>query len=42
MRISRHPGRELAAIYAGGVAGALIRVGLAQVFPPDPGTWRTS
>lgn len=38
-RISRHPGRKLAAIYAGGVAGALIRVGLARAFPPDPGTW---
>jgi CrcB protein len=37
--ISRHPGRKLAAIYAGGVAGALIRVGLAQAFPPDAGTW---
>jgi CrcB protein len=39
MGISRHPARKLAAIYAGGVAGALIRVGLAQAFPPDPGTW---
>ncbi|HSS32016.1 MAG TPA: fluoride efflux transporter CrcB [Solirubrobacterales bacterium] len=39
MSISRHPARKLAAIYAGGVAGALIRVGLAQWFPPDPGTW---
>lgn len=39
MGISRHPGRKLAAIYAGGVAGVLIRVGLAQAFPPDPGTW---
>lgn len=39
MGISRHPGRKLAAIYAGGVVGALIRVGLAQAFPPDPGTW---
>jgi len=38
-RITRHPGRKLAAIYAGGVAGALIRVGLAQAFPPDPGAW---
>jgi len=38
-RISRHPGRKLAAIYAGGVVGALLRVGLAQAFPPDPGTW---
>jgi CrcB protein len=38
-RITRHPGRKLAAIYAGGVAGALIRVGLAQAFPPAAGTW---
>ena len=39
MGISRHPGRKLAAIYAGGVVGALLRVGLAETFPPDPGTW---
>lgn len=39
MGISRHPGRKLAAIYAGGVAGALIRVGLSQAFPPAAGTW---
>lgn len=39
MGVSRHPGRKLAAIYAGGVAGALIRVGLAQAFPPAAGTW---
>lgn len=39
MGISRHPGRKLAAIYAGGVVGALIRVGLAQAFPPAPGAW---
>lgn len=38
-RISRHPGRKLAAIYAGGVAGALLRVGLARAIPPDPGSW---
>jgi CrcB protein len=38
-RISRHPGRKLAAIYAGGVAGALIRVGLARAFPPGAGAW---
>ncbi len=35
----RHPWRRLAAIYAGGVAGALLRVGLAQAFPPAPGAW---
>jgi CrcB protein len=39
MRFQRHPRRKLAAIYCGGVAGALLRVGLAQAFPPDPGTW---
>jgi CrcB protein len=39
MEPSRYPGRKLAAIYAGGVVGALLRVGLAQAFPPDPGTW---
>lgn len=35
----RYPRRRLAAIYAGGVVGALLRVGLAQEFPPDPGSW---
>jgi fluoride exporter len=39
MEPRRYPGRKLAAIYSGGVVGALIRVGLAQAFPPDPGTW---
>jgi CrcB protein len=39
MRLSRHPGRKLAAIYAGGVVGALIRVGLAEAFPPAAGSW---
>jgi CrcB protein len=39
MGVSRHPGRKLAAIYAGGVAGALIRVGLSQWFPPAAGAW---
>lgn len=38
-RVTRHPARKLIAIYAGGVAGALLRVGLAQAFPPDPGSW---
>jgi fluoride exporter len=37
--IQRHPGRKLAAIYAGGVVGALIRVGLAEAWPPAAGTW---
>jgi fluoride exporter len=35
----RHPGRKLVAIYAGGMVGALLRVGLAQAFPPGPGAW---
>jgi CrcB protein len=39
VRTQRHPARKLAAIYAGGVVGALIRVGLAQAFPPGPGAW---
>jgi CrcB protein len=39
MRVTRHPGRKLAAIYAGGVSGALIRVGLAQAFPVAAGSW---
>ena len=39
MRSLPHDPRKLAAIYLGGVAGALIRVGLAQAFPPAAGTW---
>jgi CrcB protein len=31
--------RKLAAIYAGGVVGALIRVGLAQAAATGPGQW---
>ena len=31
--------RELAAIFAGGVAGALARAGLSEALPRDPGTW---
>lgn len=31
--------RKLVAIYAGGVAGALMRVGLAQAAPTGPGGW---
>lgn len=34
-----HDPRKLAAIYAGGVVGALIRVGLAQAAATDPGQW---
>jgi CrcB protein len=39
MVFKRHPMRKLAAIYAGGIAGALIRVGLAQAFPSAAGAW---
>ena len=39
MRMTRHPGPKLLAIYLGGVAGALIRVGLAEAFPPAAGSW---
>jgi CrcB protein len=31
--------RRLAAIYLGGVLGALARVGLAEAAPPGPGEW---
>lgn len=31
--------RELAAIFAGGMMGALARVGLAEGFPLAPGSW---
>jgi fluoride exporter len=36
---NRHPKRKLAAIYAGGILGALARVGLAQAFPHAPTAW---
>ena len=39
MRLPRLDGRELLAIYAGGVAGALARVGLAQAAPHGVGGW---
>ena len=39
MRADRHPLRKLVAIYAGGVVGALLRVGLAVAFPPAAGAW---
>ncbi|MEY2515943.1 MAG: fluoride exporter [bacterium] len=35
----RVDGRELAAIFAGGFAGALTRVALAEQWPADAGTW---
>lgn len=39
MRSLPHDPRKLAAIYAGGVAGALIRVGLAEAAAVSPGQW---
>jgi fluoride exporter len=39
MRASQFDLRRLAAIYAGGVLGALARVGLAQATPHAPGGW---
>jgi CrcB protein len=39
MRLPRLDRRELAAIYAGGVAGALARVGLAELAPHGPASW---
>jgi len=39
MRLPRLDGRELVAIYAGGVAGALARVGLAQAAPHGAASW---
>jgi CrcB protein len=34
-----HDRRELAAIFCGGVVGALLRTGLARAFPDDPHSW---
>jgi CrcB protein len=39
MRSLPHDPRKLAAIYLGGVVGALIRVGLAQAASTGPGEW---
>jgi CrcB protein len=39
MRATPFDLRRLAAIYAGGVIGALARVGLAQATPHGPGAW---
>jgi CrcB protein len=36
MRVDR---RELAAIFIGGVLGALARFGLVEALPPHPGSW---
>jgi len=37
--LPRLDARELAAIFAGGCAGALARAGLARALPPHPGSW---
>jgi CrcB protein len=34
-----HDRRELAAIFCGGIVGALARTGLAQAFPDSAGSW---
>ncbi len=39
MRSPPHDPRKLLAIYVGGVVGALLRVGLAEVASTDPGQW---
>jgi len=39
MRLPRLDARELLAIYAGGVLGALARVGLAEAAPHGVGSW---
>lgn len=39
MRTLPHDPRKLLAIYAGGVVGALIRVGLAEAAPVGAGEW---
>lgn len=39
MRVTRFHLRRLAAIYAGGTLGALLRVGLAEVAPHGPDAW---
>jgi CrcB protein len=36
MRVDR---RELAAIFVGGILGALARYGLVQAWPPQPASW---
>lgn len=36
---NRHPFGKLAAIYAGGMIGALLRVGLSEAFPHPAGAW---
>jgi len=38
-RMPRLDGRELAAIFAGGSVGAVLRAGLAEAAAPPPGHW---
>jgi fluoride exporter len=37
--LPRYDRRELAAIFSGGIVGALARTGLAEAFPVGPGSW---
>jgi fluoride exporter len=39
MKLPTHDRRELAAIFAGGIVGALVRTGLEQAVPAGPGSW---
>jgi CrcB protein len=39
MRLPTHDRRELAAIFAGGIVGALARTGLEHALPVGPGSW---
>ena len=39
MKLPTHDRRELAAIFAGGIVGALARTGLEQALPVRPGSW---
>jgi CrcB protein len=37
--LPRYDRRELAAIFSGGIVGALARTGLTEAFPVGPGSW---
>jgi fluoride exporter len=37
--LPRYDRRELAAIFCGGIVGALVRAGLTRAFPVGPGSW---
>jgi CrcB protein len=39
MARGRFDHRELAAVFAGGFAGSLVRAGLVEAFPPRAGEW---